>query len=240
VVGGTPLTISQKAELEGQGKAYGELPGQLDEAASAAKATNQVLDQLQQAANGSWQPGKWAPVAENVREIEQSVGKTLGLDTDKLGLDQPIANYQDFVKTAGNLLRAAAHETSSRVGVMEMQLIQKSLPGPEVSDGGLNLIIPQMKGLSDFTIAKQQANAGWRAANNGSSGPMPKSGGDDFQAYWNKNASPAAFVFDRMLKDNPEGAKALAAKMATAPGGAQAIQNLKMQIKWAKDAGLIQ
>jgi hypothetical protein len=232
------MTIAQKEEQEGQGKAYGELPAQLDQAASSARTMNTTLDEVAQAAaGGTWTPGKWAPFAESAREGLQSVAKGLGISTP--GLDQSIADYQDFVKMAGNVSRAAAHETSSRVGVQEMQLINKSLPSPEMSEGGIGLVIPQMKGLGDFTIAKQQAAAGWRAANNNSLGPMPQSEGRDFQAYWNENISPAAFVLHRMQLDNPTEAQTLVARMAAQPGGKDVLKSLAAQVKLAQTAGLL-
>lgn len=233
------MTLSQKAELESQGKVYGELPAQFDTAATSAKTMNATLDEVAQAAaSGAWTPGKWAPFAESTREGLQSVAKSLGIATP--GLDQSITDYQDFVKMAGNISRSAAHETSSRVGVQEMQLINKSLPSPEMSEGGIGLVIPQMKGLNDFVIAKQQAAAGWRASNGNSLGPMPQSGGRDFQSYWNEQASPAAFVLHRMQTDNPDAAKTLVARMAAQPGGKAAIQSLIGEVKWAQTAGLLQ
>lgn len=231
------MNLSRRAELEGQGHAYGELPAQLDTAASSAKRMNTTLDEVTQAANGSWQSGKWAPAAENLREGLQSVANGLGIQTP--GLDKSISSYQDFVKMAGNISRAAAHETSSQVGVQEMELINKSLPSPEVSDGGIKLIVPQMKGLNDFSIAKQQAASAFRSENGGSLGPSPKYGGNDFQTFWNANASPAAFVLHRMAQDNPQGARDLLMTMKSEPNGTKALKNIADQTRWAHDAGLL-
>lgn len=232
------MTLAQKAEQTGIGEAYGKLPAQLDAAASSAKTMNATLDEVAQAAsNGSWTPGKWAPFKENLREGMQSVAQTLGIATPNL--DTAVADYQDFSKVAGNVLRSAAHETSSRVGVQEMQLIQKSLPSPEMSSGGIGLVIPQMKGLNDFAVAKQQAAAGWRAINNGSMGPLPQKGSPDFSTYWNQQASPAAFVLHRLQIDNPQAAQTMVSRMLAEPNGKPLVKSLIAQLKWANDAGIL-
>lgn len=230
------MTIAQKAEQEKVGTGYGELPAALDAGANTAKTANTILGEMLQRVDGSWQPGKWAPVAEDAREALQSAGKFLGWDTSSL--DQPIASYQDYAKLAGNLVRTAAHEVGSRTGVQEMGMIQKVMPSTETSDGGIHLVGNQMMGMNDFAIAKQQAAGGWRQANNNSAGPMTK-GGPDFQTYWNDNMSPAAFVFHRMLTENPAEANALISRMVAQPGGRATLESIHKEMTLAEQAGLM-
>jgi hypothetical protein len=221
------------AEQEQQGAAYGKTPEELDKAASAAKTTNTTLDNMASASD-SWRMGKWADKEQGVREGLQAVAKSLGVNTPSL--DNKIADYQDFVKQSGQILRQASHDTSSRVGVQEMQLISKSLPNPELTEGGFKQVATQMKGLNDFAIAKQQAAADWKAANGGSLGPNKS--GKDFQAAWNASASPAAFILHRMQQENPAGLQNLIGTMSKTPEGKAALQNLKSQMTWANDQGL--
>lgn len=220
------------AEQQGYGEGLGKVPAQLDAAATSAKATNATLDQMQQASD-SWRMGKWADKEETAREGLQAVAKTLGINTP--GLDKPIADYQDFAKLSGQILRQASHETSSRVGVMEMQLISKSLPSPEMSEGGFKQVATQMKGLNDFAIAKQQAAANWKAANGSLAA---EKSGKDFQSTWNANASPAAFVLHRMQQENPQGLQNLVSTMSKTAEGREALKNMKSQMQWANNAGL--
>jgi hypothetical protein len=220
------------AEQKATGEGYGKVPAQLDAAASSAKATNATLDQMAQASD-SWRMGKWADKEEEAREGLQAITKTLGISTP--GLDKPIANYQDFAKLSGQILRQASHETSSRVGVMEMQLISKSLPSPEMSEGGFKQVATQMKGLNDFAIAKQQAAANWKATNGTLAADKS---GKDFQSTWNANASPAAFVLHRMQQENPQALQNLVSTMSKTPEGREALKNMKTQMQWANSQGL--
>lgn len=221
------------AEQKTAGEGYGKVPEELDKAATAAKTTNATLDQMA-VASDSWRMGKWADKEQSVREGLQAVAKSLGVNTPNL--DNKIADYQDFVKQSGQILRQASHDTSSRVGVQEMSLIAKSLPNPELSEGGFKEVATQMKGLNDFAIAKQQASADWKAANGGSLGANKS--GKDFQSAWNANASPAAFVLHRMQQENPAGLQNLISTMSKTPEGKAALQNMKSQMTWANDQGL--
>jgi hypothetical protein len=117
-----------------------------------------------------------------------------------------------------------------------MQLISKSLPNPEMSEGGFKQIATQLKGVNDFAIAKQQAAADWRAANGGSLGPNKS--GKDFQASWNANASPAAFILHRMQIENPAVLQNLVSTMSKTPEGLAALKNMKSQMQWANTQGL--
>jgi hypothetical protein len=219
-------------EQEQQGAAYGKLPEELDKAAAAAKTTNTTLDEMAAASDG-WRMGKWADKEEGIRESLQAVANGLGINTP--GLDKPIANYQDFAKLSGNILRQASHETSSRVGVQEMQLISKSLPNPEMSEGGFKQVATQLKGLNDFAIAKQQAAAEWRSNNNNSLGPNKS--GKDFQTTWNAQASPAAFIIHRMQQENPAALQNLVSVMMKTPGGPEALKSIRAQMTTANDNG---
>lgn len=230
IQGQSPAIVAEQKET---GEGYGKVPAQLEAAATAAKTTNATLDQMA-VASDSWRMGKWADKEQSVREGLQAVAKTLGVNTPNL--DNKIADYQDFVKQSGQILRQASHDTSSRVGVQEMQLIAKSLPNPELSEGGFKEVATQMKGLNDFAIAKQQAAAAWKANNSGSLGPDKS--GKDFQASWNAGASPAAFVLHRMQQENPAGLQNLVATMSKTPEGREALKNMKTQLTWANDQGL--
>jgi hypothetical protein len=223
------------AEQEEQGKAYGKLPEELDKAAAAAKTTNSTLDEMAAATDG-WRQGKWSDVQENKwREPLQAVANQLGVNTPDL--DKSVANYQDFVKLSGNILRQASHETSSRVGVQEMSLIAKSLPNPEMSADGFKQVASQLKGLNDFQIAKQQAATAWKADNGGSLGPNKT--GQDFQTAWNASASPAAFVLHRMEQEDPAAVNNLISTMRKTPEGLAALKNITAQTRWASDQGLL-
>lgn len=230
VSGMSPSSIAEQTQ---QGEAYGKLPEEFDKAASGAKMTNATLDEMANSSE-SWRMGKWADHEQSAKEGLQAIAKTFGVNTP--GLDKPIADYQDFAKLSGNILRQASHDTSSRVGVQEMSLISKSLPNPEMSADGFKQVASQLKGFNDFAIAKQQAASVWKSANGNSLGPNKS--GQDFQAAWNANASPAAFVMHRMEQENPQTVNNLISAMRKTPEGVAALKNISSQTRWASENGL--
>ena len=116
-------------------------------------------------------------------------------------------------------------------------MITKTNPNPEMTEGGFKTVVAQMKGLNDGTIAKQRAAADWKAQY-GTLGPTKETGGKDFQADWNKNAGPGAFVLHRMMLENPAELDNLISTMKKSPAGREAIENLTAQTKWIQDHGL--
>jgi hypothetical protein len=231
----TPVLQGQSkasiAEQEGYGASLGKLPEEFDKAATTAKATNATLDQMAASSDG-WRMGKWADKEEGVRESLQAVAKTLGVNTPEL--DQKIAGFQDVSKLGGQIVRQAAHELGGRPGVQELQLLSKYLPGPELSEGGFKIIAPQLKGMNDMAIAKQDAAASWKVAN-GTLGPDKS--GKDFQATWNAKASPAAFVLQRMRDENPAALQNMISSMSKTAEGKAALKAMQAQWNTANDNG---
>ena len=224
---------SAMAEQEQQGAAYGKLPEELDKAATAAKTTNTTLDEMSTAAQ-NFRLGKWSDHEQSLRESLQAVATSLGVKNP--GLEQATGSYQDLAKLSGQVVRQAAHELGSRTGVQELQMITKTNPNAEMTEEGFNTAVAQMKGLGDFSIAKQQASANWKAANGNSLGPNKS--GKDFQATWNANASPAAFVMHRMEQENPKGVDNLISTLQKTPEGRAALKNITSQSHWAESNGL--
>ena len=224
---------SAMAEQEQQGAAYGKLPEELDKAATAAKTTNTTLDEMSTAAQ-NFRLGKWSDHEQSLRESLQAVATSLGVKNQ--GLEQATGSYQDLAKLSGQVVRQAAHELGSRTGVQELQMITKTNPNAEMTEEGFNTAVAQMKGLGDFSIAKQQASANWKAANGNSLGPNKS--GKDFQSTWNANASPAAFVMHRMEQENPRGVDNLISTLQKTPEGRAALKNITAQSHWAESNGL--
>jgi hypothetical protein len=90
-----------------------------------------------------------------------------------------VASYEDFVKNAGSLTRQA---------VQEFNLIQNTLPNPDMSPIGLRRVQNELIGLSDYRIAKSQAQAQWEQQHGG---PGNVTG---FETYFQRAASPYVFI----------------------------------------------
>jgi hypothetical protein len=99
-----------------------------------------------------------------------------------------VASYEDFVKNAGSLTRQAVKEVSSRAAVQEFNLIQNTLPNPDMSPIGLRRVQNELIGLSDYRIAKSQAQAQWEQQHGG---PGNVTG---FETYFQRAASPYVFI----------------------------------------------
>jgi hypothetical protein len=128
-------------------------------------------------------------------------------------------------------LRQAAHDTSSRNGVQEMQLISKAMPNPEMSQAGFGIVASQLKATNDFLIARAQAGAQWAQQHGGSMA--------GFQAAWNQNVSPAAFVFERMQQENPDVLRDTVTRMSQTPAGKAALKNIRAEWTWAQQNNLL-
>ena len=229
--GAKAASASTIAEQTQQGDALGKLPAKLDADAANARMQNTVLDQMKIESAG-WQHGWSAQTQEQAREALKGVGDALGIDTSSL--TQPIANYQDFVKNSGALIRDSLKEASSgsRGGVQLANLFAKSLPSPEMSEAGFNGVAVQFKGVNDFTVAREQASGIYAQAHNGSL--------KGFEQDWNKNVSPTAFIMHRMQVEDPQTFQQVVATMGAKgnAAGRAYLKDLKSQWDWANSHGL--
>jgi hypothetical protein len=142
-----------------------------------------------------------------------------------------VSSYEDFVKNAGALTRTAVREVSSRAAVQEFNLIQNSLPNPEMSPIGLRRVQNEMIGLTDYRIAKAQAQAQWEQTHGG-----PGNVGG-FETYFQRAASPYAFIVARM---DPADRKEMIAKLQGSADGRRELARVTEQLNDLKQAGLVQ
>jgi len=140
-----------------------------------------------------------------------------------------VASYEDFVKNAGSLTRAAVRETSSRAAVQEFRLIDATLPSPEMSPQGLQQVINEYQGLNDFKLAKVQAQQQWEQQHGGIGNVQ------GFETDWQAKVSPYAFVFNRM---DPAEQTGLVSRLSATPDGRTELSHLAQQLQYAKSAGL--
>lgn len=180
------MSIQQKEEQEKTGAFLGEMPKELHAQAQAAKDQNAMIDQMDQDSK-TWRMGEWASSEMKVRSYMKSAANMWGIEETRW--DKPVADYQSFVKTSSEFLRKAVRETSSRAAVQEFGLIQRALPGADMSRGGFEQITAQMRGLNDARIVKEQAASQWKKKN----GTL-----DGFAENWDKAMSPNAFIYARL------------------------------------------
>jgi hypothetical protein len=142
-----------------------------------------------------------------------------------------VASYEDFVKSAGQLTRQAVREVSSRAAVQEFNMIQSTLPNPDMSPIGMRRVQNELIGLTDYKIAKAQAQAQWEQAHGG-----PGNVGG-FETYFQRAASPYAFIVAKMDGDDR---KAMIAKLQGSADGRRELARITEQLNFLKQSGLAQ
>jgi hypothetical protein len=145
--------------------------------------------------------------------------KTFNLDTT--GMDDRVGDFQSFVKNTGQLARTATKEVSSRASFQEMNFINGTLPSPEMSAPGFQRVADQMQSVNDYALGRQAAATQWKAGHGTLEG---------FDANFNANVSPGAFLLKRM--DEPSATQFFSTAQKT-PEGRAMVGRLVQQMKYA-------
>ena len=217
------MTPGQLKENEAYGGELAKTLPALSDKADNSRQANFTLDQMK-AESQSWDMGKGAPTLMSAAKYLKSAAASVNIkDTF---LDKPIADYESFEKNAGVLTRQAVKEVSTRAAVQEFQMIQNQLPSSGMTRGGFNQIVDQFQAVNDFNIAKHQSGQAYYDVNHTM---------DGFDAQWNKNVSPSAFLVARLA---PEKMGELFTKLGKTPEGRTTLQSLRSQMQWAVDHNL--
>jgi hypothetical protein len=217
------MTPGQLKENEAYGGEMAKTLPALSEKADNARQANFTLQQMKDESQ-TWDMGKGAPTLMSAAKYLKSAAATVGIKDSFL--DKPIADYESFEKNAGVLTRQAVKEVSPRAAVQEFQMIQNQLPSSGMTRGGFNQIVNQFQAVNDFNIAKHQSGQAYRDVN----GTM-----DKFDAEWNKNVTPSAFLVARLP---PEQQRALKANLQRTPEGRSTLKSITTQLQWAHDHNL--
>lgn len=199
----SPFDVSQQQHLAEQIKTYQD---GLTAKSQAAAAANARFDQMRLDSN-TWTMGKFADFKMDalsaLDSFKQNINGLVG--SQVFTPDKSVGDWQSFVKNSIEAARIATRETSARAAVQEMQMIRQSLPTPEMSPQGFRQIVDMLQGVNDWYMAKTRA-----AGSMGATNPAT------FDAQWNQNITPGAFILHRMSTDDM---KALHDRMVqSAPG----------------------
>jgi hypothetical protein len=183
--------------------------------AQAAVQQNAVLDQMRVEAR-QYNQCSLADWTQGMKRAWGSIAQTFGTP-----MPESVAAWEDFGKNSGTITRTTAAQISPRVGVQELQLIQKFLPSSTMSPMGFSRIADQMEGLNDYQIARNAAAANFQ----GNPG--------QFEAQFNNVVTPGAFIVSRMpasdLQTFVAGLKQTAEGRATLSRIASGINYAKQQ-----------
>jgi hypothetical protein len=196
----------------------------IDTHASSAIDGNYLLENMRRESQ-SWDMNRFAEWKGAGKAYLQAISQSFGVATPDL--DKSLADYQSFVKSTGQITRAAVHETSSRAAAQEYQMIQSTLPSPEMSSQAFSQIADQMQGVYDYNLAKQQF------AHNYTGNP------NDMNITWNKSVTPSAFMLNRMTQtpDGQQTLQAMLGKMSQTPEGRAVAARLQSEVRFAKTNG---
>lgn len=215
------MTPGQLKESEAYGGELAKALPALAEKADNARNMNFTLDQMKKESE-TWSMGKGGTAIATAQQYLKPIANAFG----NTSFDKPVADFESFQKNAGTLVRQAVKEVSPRAAVQEFQLIQGQLPSADMSRNGFNQIVDQFQAVNDYNIAKHQAGQVFRDA----TGTM-----DKFDADWNKNITPSAFLVARLPADQ---LGALRANLQRTPEGRATLKSLKTQLQWAHDHNL--
>jgi hypothetical protein len=195
------------------------------EAGDAALAQAQATNMRQEAKNFYTGPGA---------EYNQALNKVLlTLNPSDPDRANKVASYETFIKDAGFLARDQARTLGGRIGVQELTMVRDTLAGPTTTERGLDRVMAQIQGLSDYRLVKQQA------MNNYVTRPGAAPGGWDnngFEAQFNANVSPYTLMYLR-LSDQDRGE--LLNKLSQSKEGKAEVQRLQVQHKYLADNNLL-
>ena len=216
----SPTALAQqKAQVEADVGAMTTYRNGLLTAAQGAAQTNSLLDGMRVEAQ-QYQEG--GGLNEDWRDMQQSLNNVSTFFGGKPIPD--VANWEAFNKAAGQLVREAASTVSPRVGVQELQMVQKSLISDNTSAAGFQKIADQLQGIADYKIAKSAA-----ASNAGQGNP------NSFEGSWNAQVTPLAFMVNRMPTAD---AQALAVQLNKTEQGKRVLSGIMAQMHYADQAGL--
>ena len=215
----TPALIAQqRAQAENDVTQMGTYrTGLLTDAQKAAQS-NSLIDTMrteaQQFSQGGGANADWRDMQATMNNWSNLFG----------GSPFPaVSNVEAFNKAAGQLVREAASTVSPRVGVQELQMVQKTLLSDDTSPQGFQKIADQLQGIADYRIAKSAA------ASQASGNP------NAFEANWNAHVTPLAFIVNRMPTAD---AQQLAVQLNKTEQGKRTLGGIMQQMQYADQTGL--
>jgi hypothetical protein len=238
---GTPGAQSPTGQATPPGIAPGTLPIKLgpgQEVALKERAEAEQKDRQETIEQGEAAQGQQAILMRLKADAPNFVQGPLAQHYQELGtyarLFDPswngqVANFEDFVKNAGSLTRAAVRETSARAAVQEFKLIDATLPSPSMSPQGLQQVANEYMGLNDYKVAKAQAQQNWEQQHGGIGNVS------GFETAWQGQVSPYAFVFNRM---DPTQQRSLVGQLRGSSEGQRELSHLAQQLHYIKGSGL--
>ena len=199
--------------------------------AQASQRSNALLDQAR-IESQTWTSGAFADAKMTALKyadaIRQNVNSLFGRDV--LGApDQSVGNWEAFNKNMMENVRTAVRETSARAAVQEFNMIRQAQPNSEMSPQGTRQLFDELQGIGDWTQAKSQAAARLRTTDPGAA--------NQFEAEWNNNVSPQAFMLHRMSTPDFQ---ALSAKLSQSAEGRQALGRWVDQMRFLDRHGFFQ
>jgi len=209
-----PLSPRALAAERAAGNKDAEYSDKLAEDAKTARSVNYTLDNISRDAENLPVGRGMAGVAEGrawLQSVYDNVPAAKNFMSDP-GKDATAA-YDSLLKNSGQLTRQALMQTHERAAVA-YNMIQKQLPSVDTSRGGLQHVVAEWQGMNDDSQAKQQVMSNRPVAGRS----------DKFEAEWNQNVNPVAFMLARL---NPDDRTKVIKGLSSSPQGKQVLSDIK-------------
>lgn len=195
----------------------------LQEQATSAKQMGALIEHAMPAMN-SYVSGPLTPAMMGAKRYLVQLGNMINDQAGSKLIDVPRdvsqweASGKDMLQVASSMVKAMA----SRVTNFEFQTFQNLLPNDKTSPAGRQMVFDQLLGLNDYLQAKNAMASRMRPA---------KDNVNAFEAGWNQQVSPEAFIIHRMSQADFQAFAHEAAKDPTA---------LKRLQGWVAQAGQLE
>jgi hypothetical protein len=178
------LTPEQEAQRQAQGTSSNASFDQEAQAGTQAQTQRAVLGNMLADA-GQFVPGPGAEGIQKVRATLQRVANMFGGSLGQ-GMADKLASQDSFDKFAAQLANAQGAGSDNRLAV-----IQAATPHASLTPGGVDLVIRQLQGNTDYLEARSKLAAAY----------PDKQDYRSFQAKIQSDLDPRAFQYNRMTSD---------------------------------------
>lgn len=189
------------------------------------------------------QKDTFAPYIQDIQSNAISVAHLFGItDSQMPSLTQKVGNTAALIKNSMSLTMNVAKETSSRMAVQEVQMVQSAQPNLSMPNHGYQIVTDQLSGLAQYKIARSQAFSKWHASlSQADPGARVSQINAGFDAQFNQRITPMAFIANQWMQ-SPEGQQYMGQYLQylqkQGPGGQAEIGRLRNQLAYGEQTGL--
>jgi hypothetical protein len=189
------------------------------------------------------QKDNFAPYRQDFRTSLLALGHSFGFsDSDMSSIADTSGNVAALQKNTMSFTMNAAKETSSRMAVQEVQMLQQATPNLTMPNHGYQIVTDQIAGLAQYRIARSQAFSKWNASlASADPGQRVAQINAGFDAQFNQKITPMTFIANQWMQ-SPDGQSYMGQYLQylqkQGPRGQAQITLLRNQLAYGEQTGL--